>query len=137
MVIMRKLAQVILGIALTFTGTSHLSTSRLEFQAQVPTWLPLDPDFVVIASGIVEIILGLSLITLWKYRTEVGLTVALFFVLIFPGNINQYVNQIDAFGLNTDRERLLRLLFQPLLVVWALWSTESMHSLKRVSRSQK
>jgi len=137
MVIMRKLAQVILGIALTFTGILHLTTSRLEFQAQVPTWLPLDPNFVVIASGIVEIILGLSLITLWKYRSQVGLTVALFFVLIFPGNINQYVNQIDAFGLNTDRERLLRLLFQPLLVVWALWSTESMHSLKRVSRSQK
>ena len=137
MVIMRKLAQVILGIALIFTGTSHLSTSRLEFQAQVPTWLPLDPNFVVIASGIVEIILGLSLITLWKYRSQVGLTVALFFVLIFPGNINQYVNQIDAFGLNTDRERLIRLLFQPLLVVWALWSTESLHSVKRVSRSQK
>jgi len=137
MVIMRKLAQVILGIALIFTGTSHLSTSRLEFQAQVPTWLPLDPNFVVIASGIVEIILGLSIITLWKYRSQVGLTVALFFVLIFPGNINQYVNQIDAFGLNTDRERLIRLLFQPLLIVWALWSTESMQYFKRVSRSQK
>jgi len=137
MVIMRKLAQVILGIALIFTGTSHLSTSRLEFQAQVPTWLPLDPNFVVIASGIVEIILGLSLITLWKYRSQVGLTVALFFVLIFPGNINQYVNQIDAFALNTDRERLIRLLFQPLLIVWALWSTESMQYFKRVSRSQK
>ena len=137
MVIIRKFAQIILGIALIFTGTLHLSTSRLEFQAQVPTWLPLDPNFVVIASGIVEIILGLSLITLWKYRSQVGLTVALFFVLIFPGNINQYVNQIDAFGLNTDRERLIRLLFQPLLIVWALWSTESMQYFKRVSRSQK
>jgi uncharacterized membrane protein len=137
MVIIRKLTQVILGIALIFTGTSHLSTSRLEFQAQVPTWLPLDPNFVVIASGIVEIILGLSLITLWKHRTQVGLTVALFFALIFPGNINQYVNQIDAFGLNTDRERLIRLLFQPLLILWALWSTESMQYFKRVSRSHK
>ena len=137
MVIIRKFAQIILGIALIFTGTLHLSTSRLEFQAQVPTWLPLDPNLVVIASGIVEIILGLSLITLWKYRSQVGLTVALFFVLIFPGNINQYVNQIDAFSLNTDRERLIRLFFQPALVLWALWATESLQSLKRVSRSQK
>jgi uncharacterized membrane protein len=127
MVIIRKFAQIILGIALIFTGILHLTTSRLEFQAQVPTWLPLDPNFVVIASGIVEIILGLSLITLWKYRSQVGLTVALFFVLIFPGNINQYVNQIDAFGLNTDRERLIRLLFQPALVLWAYWSTRSPH----------
>ena len=120
-------AQVILGIALTYAGTTHLTSSRKEFQAQVPTWLPLDPDFVVIASGIVEIILGISLLTLWRYRTQVGLTVAVFFILIFPGNINQYVNQIDAFGLDSDRERLIRLFFQPLLVLWAYWSTRNPH----------
>ena len=137
MEIIKKLTQILLGIALTYAGTTHLTTSRQEFQAQVPTWLPLDPDFVVIASGIVEIILGISLITLWRYRTQVGLTVALFFVLIFAGNINQYVNQIDAFGLNSDRERLIRLFFQPLLVLWALWSTGTIHYLKRVSRTKK
>ena len=124
-------------MALTYAGTTHLASNRQEFQAQVPTWLPLDPDFVVIASGIVEIILGISLLTLWRYRTQVGLTVALFFILIFPGNINQYVNQIDAFGLNTDRERLIRLFFQPALVLWALWSTDSWQYLKRVSRTKK
>jgi uncharacterized membrane protein len=69
-------------------------------------------------------------LTLWRYRTQVGLTVALFFVIIFPGNINQYVNQIDAFGLNTDRERLIRLFFQPLLVIWALWSTGALSSIR-------
>ena len=129
---LKKLTQILLGLALTYAGTTHLTSSRQEFQAQVPTWLPLDPDFVVIASGIVEIFLGISLITLWRYRTQVGLTVALFFVLIFPGNINQYVNQIDAFGLNTDRERLIRLFFQPLLVLWALWSTNAMRLLKKL-----
>ena len=123
MVIIKKFAQVLLGIVLTYAGSLHLTSSRQEFQAQVPTWLPLDPDFVVISSGIVEIILGLSLLILWRYRTKVGVIVAIFFVLIFPGNINQYVNQIDAFGLNSDRERLIRLFFQPLLVLWALWST--------------
>ncbi len=125
MVIIRKLAQVILGVALIAAGSSHLGSNRQEFQAQVPTWLPLDPDFVVIASGVVEIILGISLLALWRYRTQVGLTVAVFFILIFPGNINQYVNQIDAFGLDTDRERLIRLFFHPLLVLWAYWSTRN------------
>ena len=129
---LKNFTQVILGIALTYAGTTHLTSSRQEFQAQVPTWLPIDADFVVIASGIVEIFLGISLITLWRYRTQVGLTVALFFVLIFPGNINQYVNQIDAFGLNTDKERLIRLFFQPLLVLWALWSTNAMRLLKKL-----
>ncbi|MEY4236864.1 MAG: hypothetical protein RL578_170 [Chloroflexota bacterium] len=121
----RRVSQVALGAFLMSAGVSHLTVSRLEFQAQVPTWLPLDPDFVVISSGIVEILLGLALITLWRFRKRVGLVVALFFVAIFPGNINQFVNGIDAFGLNSDSARAVRLLFQPVLVLWALWSTEA------------
>ena len=122
---MRKLAQFLLGASLCYTGLLHLTSRRIEFQAQVPSWLPLEPDFVVIASGIVEILLGLALLTLWKKRREVGIATAIFFLLIFPGNIWQYLDGIDAFGLNTDTERGVRLLFQPLLVLWALWSTNS------------
>lgn len=120
---LRAVSQVVLGVVLVSAGVSHLTVSRVEFQAQVPTWLPLDPDFVVISSGIVEILLGLALITLWSLRKRVGLVTALFFVAIFPGNINQLVNGIDAFGLNSDSARATRLLFQPVLVLWALWST--------------
>jgi uncharacterized membrane protein len=122
MEIIRKATQVLLGAALIYAGISHLTTSRLEFQAQVPSWVPLSADFVVLASGVVEILLGLSLASL-KYRREVGIATALFFIAIFPGNISQFVNGIDAFGLDTDRARAIRLLFQPLLVIWALWST--------------
>ena len=120
---LRAVSQVALGVVLVSAGVSHLTVSRVEFQAQVPTWLPLDPDFVVISSGIVEILPGLALITLWPLRKRVGLVTALFFVAIFPGNINQLVNGIDAFGLNSDSARATRLLFQPVLVLWALWST--------------
>ena len=123
---LRAVSQVALGVVLVSAGVSHLTVSRVEFQAQVPTWLPLDPDFVVISSGIVEILLGLALITMWPLRKRVGLVTALFFVAIFPGNINQLVNGIDAFGLNSDSARATRLLFQPVLVLWALWSTGAM-----------
>ncbi len=123
MQLLRNATQLLLGAALTYAGTTHLTTSRQEFQAQVPNWVPLSADFVVIASGIVEIALGLSLLLLWKYRTQLGWITAAFFIAIFPGNISQYVNGIDAFGLDTDRARAIRLLFQPLLVIWALWST--------------
>jgi uncharacterized membrane protein len=122
MELIRKATQVLLGAALIYTGISHLTTSRLEFQAQVPNWVPLSADFVVLASGVVEMLLGLSLASL-RYRKEVGIATALFFIAIFPGNISQYVNGIDAFGLDSDRARAIRLLFQPLLVIWALWST--------------
>jgi uncharacterized membrane protein len=128
---LRSISQVGLGLFLTSAGVSHLTVSRVAFQAQVPTWLPLDPDFVVLASGVVEILLGAALLLLWRVRAQVGLVVALFFVAIFPGNINQFVNGIDAFGLNTDMLRGARLLFQPVLVLWALWSTGAMRLVRR------
>ena len=135
----KKLLQLCLGTFLTSAGSSHLGSNQKEFLAQVPTWLPLDPDFVVIASGLVEIALGISLITttfiFTKYRRQVGITVAVFFILIFPGNINQYLNQIDAFGLDTDQKRLIRLFFQPLLVFWALWSMNVIRLTKKSNKS--
>jgi len=132
---MRKAPQVVLGAALIYTGTLHLTTSRLEFQAQVPNWIPLSADFVVIASGVVEITLGLLLSSLQR-RAAVGIATALFFIAIFPGNISQYVNHIDAFGLDTDRARAIRLLFQPLLVIWALWSTGAWKSYRAKKAKQ-
>jgi len=135
MALIKTLTQLGLGAFLLSAGISHLGSNRTEFLAQVPTWLPLDPDFVVIASGLVEITLGVLLITtaliLKKYRKVIGLITALFFILIFPGNINQYVNQIDAFGLDTDTKRLIRLFFQPPLVLWSLWSSGAISLLKK------
>jgi uncharacterized membrane protein len=113
----------LLGALLLFAGIGHLTWARSEFLAQVPPWIPLEGDLVVVLSGLVEIALGISLVALPKQRTLVGWITAIFFVLIFPGNISQYVNQVDAFGLDSDAARGIRLLFQPLLAVWALWST--------------
>jgi len=119
----RTVARLLLGAVLVFAGASHLSFARDDFQAQVPEWLPLDDDAVVLASGVVEIALGGSLVALGRWRVAVGLVVAAFFVAIFPGNISQLVTRTSAFGLDTDAKRWLRLPFQPLLVFVALWST--------------
>ena len=119
----QTLSRWVLGVALMLAGMGHLTWARTEFLAQVPPWVPLEGDLVVVLSGIVEIVLGGALIALPKYRVALGWITATFFLLIFPGNISQYANQIDAFGLDSDLERGIRLLFQPLLVIWALWST--------------
>ena len=136
MALIKTLFQLLLGAFLLSAGASHLGSNRTEFLAQVPTWLPLDPDFVVIASGLVEITLGALLIAtaliFKKYRSVVGVLAGVFFILIFPGNINQYINQIDAFGLDTDTKRLIRLFFQPPLVIWALWSSDGFRLLKKL-----
>jgi uncharacterized membrane protein len=131
--VVRILARLALGVALAAAGLSHLTTSRAEFQAQVPAWVPLDADFVVIASGVVEIIIGLWLVT--GYRAPLaGCVAALFFIAIFPGNVSQWITQTDAFGLDTDTARFIRLFFQPVLVLWALWSTGAWSWLRGLKR---
>jgi len=131
MKIIRLAARLLLGSALIYAGIGHLTFSRTEFQAQVPVWLPFDPDFVVVASGVVEITLGLGLASFGTLVPWAGLAAALFFAAIFPGNINQYVEGIDAFGLDTDQARFTRLFFQPVLIFWALWSTGAIDYLKK------
>ena len=107
-----------------FAGIGHFVNAE-AFLAQVPGWMPA-PEAVVAISGVIELILGASLILApRKYRAIVGWVVAAFFVVIFPGNISQFVTGTDAFGLDTDVARFVRLLFQPLLVVWALWCTSA------------
>ncbi len=124
--------RILLGVFMSYAGVSHLSFARVEFLAQVPPWVPLNADLVVVLSGIVEVTLGLSMIFLRKYKVLVGLALASFYVLIFPGNISQYVNHVDGFGLDTDQARLIRLFFQPVLVFWALGSTGALcYLLKR------
>ncbi|WP_084436673.1 DoxX family protein [Aldersonia kunmingensis] len=119
----RTFARLALAGAMIFAGFSHLFWGREEFQAQVPESVPLDADGVVMASGGVEIMLGLGLATLSRDRVRMGRFLAAFFVAVFPGNIAQFLNKRDAFGLNTDQKRLARLFFQPVLIAWALWST--------------
>ena len=112
-----------LGGFLLVAGLAHLTWLRNTFQAQVPDWVPLDADLVVVLSGIVELALGAALILVRRHRALVGWVVAAFFVAIFPGNISQFVDGDAAFGLDSDLARGVRLLFQPVLIAWALWCT--------------
>jgi uncharacterized membrane protein len=124
--IFQNVMRILLGTFMLLAGIGHLTFQRTEFLAQVPRWLPDSPrfmDFVVISSGVVEILFGLAMIFWVKQKIKVGIALAIFYVLVFPGNISQYTNGIDAFGLDTDLKRLMRLFFQPVLILWALWST--------------
>ncbi|RKQ88080.1 putative membrane protein [Solirubrobacter pauli] len=131
----RAAAQVLLGTAMAGAGVGHLTVQREAFQAQVPPWVPLDADFVVLASGVVEIGFGAALLATWKqpHRALVGAALAAFYVAIFPGNVAQYTEHRDAFGLDTDAKRFARLFFQPVLVAWALEATDA----RRVWRARR
>ena len=133
----QDILRVILGLFMLFAGIGHLTFQRTEFVAQVPDWLPFSKDLVVVLSGFVEVLLGLSMVFWTRQKVRVGMALAIFYVLIFPGNIAQYVNRIDAFGLDTDRARLIRLFFQPVLIVWALWSTGALSYLFNRRRAKQ
>jgi uncharacterized membrane protein len=127
----QRVGRIVLGLVMIFAGIGHLSFGRREFQAQVPDWLPVPRDVTVLASGVIEIALGVSMILIFKRRAIVGLALAAFFVAIFPGNIAQWLGHRDAFGLNSDHARFVRLLFQPVLIAWALWSTGAWRLVRR------
>lgn len=124
---MKTFSRWLLAGGMVFAGLSHLFWARKEFQAQVPDVvtevLPIDKDGVVVASGAVEMMLGAALVVLPRSRRAVGSILAAFFVAVFPGNIAQAVDKRPGFGLDSDRARIIRLFFQPLLVCWAIWST--------------
>ena len=120
----QNIFRILLALFMVFAGFSHLTFNRIDFQAQVPDWVPLSKDLVVVLSGVVEIAFGLILLFWKKQRVNIGWALALFFILVFPGNIAQYLGGKDAFGaLDSDRSRLIRLFFQPVLIAWAVWST--------------
>lgn len=121
--LVQKVFRILLGSFMILAAIGHLSFQRTEFQAQVPDWIPMSKDLVVVLSGLVEFFLGFLLIFWKKQRVKIGLSLAIFYVLIFPGNISQYLNHTDAFGLTSDKARLIRLFFQPVLIFWALWSS--------------
>nr|WP_315245007.1 hypothetical protein [uncultured Flavobacterium sp.] len=123
--------RILLGLFMVTAAIGHFTFQRADFQAQVPNWVPIDKDFVVILSGIVEIALGIGMILLTRYKVQIGIALALFYVMIFPGNIAQYLNGTTAFGLDTDQSRLIRLFFQPVLIFLALWSSGAIAYFKR------
>lgn len=126
----KNLVRIGLGAFMLLAGIGHLTYARETFQAQVPDWIPLSKDFVVLASGVVEILFGIAMIFFTKQKEYVGLALAIFFVLVFPGNIAQYTEHRDGFGLDTDSKRLLRLFFQPVLIFFALYSTDALKLFK-------
>ena len=120
----KKASRILLGANLVFAGISHLSFAKKAFRAQVPDWIPVTKNDTVTYSGFLEIALGSALIFTSKKQEEmVGRVAAAFFIAVFPGNIAQYTHHRSAFGLDTDTKRLMRLFFQPLLIYWALAST--------------
>ena len=124
---LRTFARALLAALLVVAGLAHLTVLRRGYRIAVPDWatrlLRTDKDMIVVASGAVEIVLGVAFIGLPRERRRIGTAIAAFFVAVFPGNVHQWRTGASAPGLDTDRRRAARLLLQPVLVIWAVWAT--------------
>jgi uncharacterized membrane protein len=124
---LKGVARWALSALLIAAGVSHLTWGRRGYRIAVPDWatkvLRTDKDMIVVASGAVEIMLGAAVIALPRERRRVGGVIAAFFVAVFPGNVHQWRTGRSAPLMRSDRARFVRLLLQPVLVAWALWST--------------
>lgn len=119
--VLRTLVRLGLAAFMIGAGVGHFVATD-AFMAQTPDFLPLRRE-IILASGVMEIALGLGM-ALWRdRRRQVGIALAAFYVVIFPGNLYQAIAGTTAFGLDTPVARWLRLLVQPVLIVLALWST--------------
>lgn len=115
------MARLAIAVFFVTAGIGHFVATE-TFLAQTPTWLPAR-TLLVQVSGVVEIGLGLALVSLPRHRVLVGWVIAAFLVAVFPGNVHQALSGTDAFGLDTPTARWLRLAGQPLLIAWALYAT--------------
>ena len=131
--IAKVVLRVLLGLFMVFAAITHFLPSRTAFYPLVPDYLPFGEDVVVLASGVVELLLGVAMFPGGRWKRHTGLALGIFFVLVFPGNLHQYMNGINTFGLDTDTARLTRLFFQPVLILWAFWSTDALSLLRKGS----
>jgi len=125
----RSVARGVLALLLVGAGVGHVTWGRRGYRIVVPGWatrlLRTDKDAIVVASGAVEVVLGVALVALPRERARIGAAIAAFFIAVFPGNVHQWRTGRSAPGLNTDRSRFIRLFLQVPLVAWAWWSTRA------------
>jgi uncharacterized membrane protein len=122
----RAIARWTIAAGLVVAGIAHF-VALDAFLMLLPSWVPW-PEVIVLLTGVMEVAFGAALVAVppGEGRRSVGWALAAFLVVVFVGNISQAVSGADVFGLDTDVERWGRPAFQPLLIAWALWSTDAM-----------
>ena len=117
--IMKKIfyigSKFLLGFLLVIGGIAHFNNTEFYIKA-MPSFLPFG-EFIVYASGVIEILLGLLLV-ISKTSRNAAFAIIVLFIAIFPANVNMYLNHSD-FPEMSETALLIRLPIQLLLIGWA------------------
>ena len=74
----QNVMRIVLGSFMILAAIGHFTFQRADFQAQVPNWIPLSKDLVVLLSGVAEISLGIAMIFWTRQKVSVGIALAIF-----------------------------------------------------------
>lgn len=115
----KTLVGIILGLSMIRIGSDHLIRPEI-FDSIVPDYLGF-PRFWTIASGVLEIILGIGMI-LPVYRQSAARYFTVFLVFVYLANLNMWLNGVPFNGtLLSLNGHIIRLLVQLILICIGLW----------------
>jgi uncharacterized membrane protein len=117
---MRAWMRWLLTLIYAVAGIIHL-TAPTVFLPVMPDWVPA-PYQVILFTGACELA-GAAGLMIARTRWLTGLMLAVYAVCVFPVNIKHALHEPAVFGLtNPWLYHGPRLLFQPVLVWWALYA---------------
>lgn len=118
----RELGSYSMVIFLVFFGLSHFYKQD-ELILMLPDFIPF-PEFIIFITGIIEITLAVGLLFPTTRRLS-GILIAVYFIAVLPANIYKAVNTVEISGtLSNDTVAWLRIFFQPIFIVWALYCSK-------------
>lgn len=125
--LLRTILRYLMAALYLIAGIIHIKSPG-GFLAITPGWVPF-PDEVVFLTGVAEILGAIGLLVpramIGWVRPAAGIGLALYAICVYPANVNHAINNIaiggNALGWGYHGPRLL---FQPVIVWWALYAGE-------------
>lgn len=120
----KKISLYVLVILYVGAGINHF-INRHFYVAIMPPYIPVHAAMVAL-SGVAEIILGLALIPV-KTRKWAAHLIALMLIIFIPVHIFmlQQAYTVENYS-TTIVAAWIRLLLQPLLIIWVLWHSKEL-----------
>lgn len=115
----RIIARSVLALLYLIAGILHLALPA-PFERIVPGWVPM-PHLTVLLTGLAEIAGAIGLMVP-RLRRAAGIGLALYALCVWPANFHHaFIDLSHGTGLPLAYH-LPRLLLQPVIIWWALWT---------------
>ena len=120
--LLRRIFRYLLAVFFVLAGANHFWNPSFYLQI-MPPYLPWHGELVFI-SGICEILGGIGVLFPQPLRRIAGWGLVALLIAIFPANLHMAMNDVPMPGRPPNPTlNWLRLPFQLVFILWALWCT--------------